>query len=273
MLYDLHTHSHCSDGKLSPEELVALAKENKVDVLALTDHDTIEGIPAAQVAAGDELTIIPGIEVSSLWGGRNIHIVGLNIDIDSPELQQAVLAQSDIRLARAKKIAERLEKAGIANAWEGAQTYAKGSAIGRPHFAQHMVDEGYVDNFAQAFKRYLGTGKVGDVKSLWPSVTTVVQWINAAGGIATLAHPDKYGLTRTKLYSLLEEFTAAGGKAIEVVSGQQTLAVTQKLHRAAIDFSLLASCGSDFHSPDNRWQSPGIMSPLPKKCQAIWDFW
>lgn len=273
LLYDLHTHSHCSDGKLSPEELVALAKANQVDVLALTDHDTIIGIPAAQAAAGNDLTIIPGIEVSSLWGGRNIHIVGLNIDIQSPDLQKAVAAQSDIRLARAKMIAQRLEKAGINNAWEGAKRYAKGSAIGRPHFAQHMINEGYVDNFAQAFKRYLGAGKVGDVKSQWPSIGSVVEWINAAGGIAVLAHPDKYGLTRTKLYSLLEEFTEAGGKGIEVVSGHQTLAVTQKLHRAAIDFSLLASCGSDFHSPDNKWQSPGGMSPLPKKCQAIWDFW
>ncbi len=273
MLYDLHTHSHCSDGKLSPEELVALAKMNKVDVLALTDHDTVAGVSAAKAAAGDDLTIIPGIEVSSLWAGRSIHIVGLQIDIDSPDLQQAVAQQSDLRLERAKTIALRLEKVGIKNAWEGAQTYAKGAAIGRPHFAQHIISEGYATNFAQAFKRYLGAGKVGDVKSQWPSINSVIEWINAAGGIAILAHPDKYGLTRTKLYSLLEEFSAAGGKAIEVVSGHQTLAVTQKLHRAAIDFSLLASCGSDFHSPDNRWQSPGIMSPLPKKCQAVWDFW
>lgn len=271
--YDLHTHSHCSDGKLSPEELVSLAKLNNVDVLALTDHDTIEGIPAAIAAAGDELTIIPGIEVSTLWQGRGIHIIGLQIDIHSKELKQAVSIQSDIRLGRAKTIAVRLEKAGIKGAWEGAQRYAQGGAIGRPHFAQHIIDVGYAANFAQAFKRYLGAGKIGDVKSEWPSISSAISWINAAGGIAILAHPDKYGLTRTKLYTLLQEFSDAGGRGLEVVSGNQKPDVTQKLQKAAVDFSLLASCGSDFHSPDNKWQSPGVMSPLPKNCQAIWDFW
>lgn len=271
--YDLHTHSHCSDGKLSPEALVSLAKLNNVDVLALTDHDTIDGIPAAIAAAGDEMTIISGIEVSTLWQGRGIHIVGLQIDIHSDELQQAVSTQSAIRLERAKTIALRLEKAGIKGAWEGAQRHAQGSAIGRPHFAAHIIDVGYAANFAQAFKRYLGAGKIGDVKSEWPSIPSAVSWINAAGGIAILAHPDKYGLTRTKLYTLLQEFSDAGGKGLEVVSGHQNPAVTQKLQKAAVDFSLLASCGSDFHSPDNKWQSPGAMSPLPKNCQAIWDFW
>lgn len=271
--YDLHTHSHCSDGKLSPEELVSLAKLNNVDVLALTDHDTIDGIPAAIAAAGDELTIIPGIEVSTLWQGRGIHIVGLQIDIHSEALKQAVSIQSDIRLGRAKTIALRLEKAGIKGAWEGALRYAQGGAIGRPHFAQHIIDVGYAANFAQAFKRYLGAGKIGDVKSEWPSISSAISWINAAGGIAILAHPDKYGLTRTKLYTLLQEFSDAGGRGLEVVSGNQNPAVTQKLQKAAVDFSLLASCGSDFHSPDNKWQSPGVMSPLPKNCQAIWDFW
>ena len=271
--YDLHTHSHCSDGKLSPEELVSLAKLNNVDVLALTDHDTIDGIPAAIAAAGDGLTIIPGIEVSTLWQGRGIHIIGLQIDIHSKELKQAVSIQSDIRLGRAKTIAVRLEKAGIKGAWEGAQRYAQGGAIGRPHFAQHIIDVGYAANFAQAFKRYLGAGKIGDVKSEWPSISSAISWINAAGGIAILAHPDKYGLTRTKLYTLLQEFSDAGGRGLEVVSGNQKPDVTQKLQKAAVDFSLLASCGSDFHSPDNKWQSPGVMSPLPKNCQAIWDFW
>lgn len=271
--YDLHTHSHCSDGKLSPSELVSLAVLNKVDVLALTDHDTIAGIPAAIAAAGAGINIVAGIEVSTLWQGRGIHIIGLQIDIESAELQRAVSRQEEVRLERAKTIAARLEKAGVKGAWEGAQRYAQGGAIGRPHFAQHIIDVGYAANFAQAFKRYLGAGKIGDVKSEWPSIASAVSWINAAGGIAVLAHPDKYGLTRTKLYTLLQDFSDAGGRSIEVVSGNQNVDVTAKLQKAAADFSFLASCGSDFHSPDNKWQSPGAMSPLPKNCQAIWDFW
>ena len=130
-----------------------------------------------------------------------------------------------------------------------------------------------MDSFAQAFKRYLGAGKAGDVKHHWPSMDIAIGWIKAAGGIAVLAHPDKYDLTRTKLYSLIQTFVDMGGEALEVVNGQQDPAVTSKLYRAALDFSLLVSCGSDFHSPANTWQSPGKMSTLPSGCQPVWDHW
>lgn len=270
-MYDLHTHSHCSDGKLSPQALVQLAKNNGVTVLALTDHDTIHGIEEAQLAAASDMTLIAGIEFSSQWLGRGIHIVGLQVDIHSPILLAAVAQQTQVRNARAKKIAQRLEKLGIKDALAGAESYANGGAIGRPHFAQYMVDKGYVSNFAQAFKRYLGSGKTGDVKEGWPSIDTVVQWITDAGGIAVLAHPDKYGLTRTKLYELLDDFVDAGGEAMEVVSGQQDSSVTDKLARAAKDFSLLASCGSDFHSPEQPWQTLGKYSPLPDSCEPVWQ--
>jgi predicted metal-dependent phosphoesterase TrpH len=272
-LYDLHTHSYCSDGQLSPEDLVELAIKNGVDVLALTDHDTLSGIDHAIVAAADRIKLVPGIELSAQWNGRNIHIVGLQVDIHSPVLQQAVIQQCEARNARANTIAERLSKAGIKGALEGAQHYAQGESVGRPHFAQYMVDAGYVDSFAQAFKRYLGAGKAGDVKQHWPAVETVVSWIKQAGGIAVLAHPDKYDLTRTKLYTLLECFTGAGGEAIEIVNGTQENSVTHKLLKAAEDFSLLGSCGSDFHSLDNSWQSPGKMSPFPSGCKPVWDAW
>ncbi|MGH1440717.1 MAG: PHP domain-containing protein [Cellvibrionaceae bacterium] len=272
-LYDLHTHSHCSDGQLSPTELVALAKLNKVDVLALTDHDTIVGVQEAKMAAGDDLHIISGIELSSVWNGRNIHVVGLNIDIESEALIAALEEQAQARLDRAKMIAQRLEKAGIQGVWEGVQHYAKDGNIGRPHFAQYLVDADYVDSFAQAFKRYLGAGKIGDVKQQWPELDKVIAWINAAGGVAVLAHPDKYDMTRTKLYSLLQDFVDAGGRGIEIVSGRQEPGVTSKLIRAALDFSLLISCGSDFHSSEGGWQLPGKMSDIPCGYKAVWDEW
>ena len=289
-VYDLHTHSHCSDGYLSPQDLVALAKQQGVSVLALTDHDTLEGIAAAQQAAkssnaftdGHEsdnksnndndnaLTIITGIELSTQWNGRGVHIVGLDIDVDSPILQDAVAQQTQARIDRAETIAQRLEKIGIKGALAGAQHYANGGAIGRPHFAQYMIDNGYVSTFPQAFKRYLGAGKAGDVKQCWPDMDVIVDWILQAGGIPVLAHPDKYDLTRTKLYQLLQDFVDAGGMALEVVSGHQDPSVTDKLARAAADFSLLASCGSDFHSPKNPWQSLGGYSPLPESCEPVW---
>ena len=273
MLYDLHTHSDCSDGQLSPSALVELAIDKGVDVLALTDHDTLDGVTEAQEAAEGRLQLIPGIELSTLWYSLNIHIVGLRVDLISSSLQEAVASQSDIRRQRSEDIAQRLEKVGVSGALEGAKYYAKGDNIGRPHFARYLVDAEYVSSYAQAFKKYLGVGKVGDVKHYWPDIETAVFWIKAAGGIPVLAHPDKYGLTRTKLYTLLERFVAAGGEAMEVVNGEQLPAVTQKLNRACQDFSLLASCGSDFHSTVHAWQSPGKISALPSSCEPIWQAW
>lgn len=266
--YDLHTHSLCSDGALVPEALVKLAHQQGVDVLALTDHDTLSGVQTAK----DEVTrinqthakpisIISGIELSAQWKGRNIHIVGLCLDLSSTCLQQGVEQQRLARLERAHEIARRLEKKGISNAWAGAAKYAQDDHIGRPHFAQYLVDVGAVSNINQAFQKYLGSGKIGDVKQHWPSVEEVVEWVNAAEGIAVVAHPNKYDLTRTKLYELLETFAAAGGQGIEVVSGMQNKNITDKLVRAACDFSLAASCGSDFHS--DAWQMVGKMSPMP----------
>jgi len=254
---------------------VFAAYNNGVRVLALTDHDTLEGIAEAQQAALDEtleetITIVTGIELSTQWRGRGIHIVGLNVALDSPVLQSAVNQQTRVRVQRAETIAKKLEKAGIAGALAGAQHYANNGAVGRPHFAKYMVDAGYVGSIPQAFKRYLGAGKVGDVKQCWPDIDEAIQWIAAAGGIAVLAHPDKYDLTRIKLYELLSDFADAGGQAVEVVSGHQEATVTQKLARAADDFSLLASCGSDFHSPANTWQSLGGYSPLPDTVTPVW---
>lgn len=280
-IYDLHTHSLSSDGALSPEALVRLAVNKGVDVLALTDHDTISGIQAAvteaeksQSAATKAIDIVTGIEFSAQWRGRNIHIVGLCLDLNNPVLTQAIAQQHEARLSRAHEIARRLEKKGVQNAWQGAAKYAREDHIGRPHFAQYLVESGVVSSINQAFSKYLGSGKIGDVKQHWPSIEQVVSWINTAGGIAIVAHPNKYDLTRTKLYELLEVFTAAGGEGIELVSGIQNQNITQKLLRAALDFSLAGSCGSDFHS--DQWQMVGKMSPMPAqpRCgnyRAVWE--
>lgn len=278
-MYDLHTHSTCSDGGLPPSELVALAKVNGVTVLALTDHDTVAGVEQAQAqaAATSDIEIVTGIEFSALHAfregsaGMGVHIVGLQIDLQSEVLIQAVAQQTQARNKRAEQIAHRLEKVGVKGSLEGAKHYAGDGVIGRPHFAQYLIDAGYVNTFAQAFQRYLGSGKPGDVKQLWPSMARVVQWILESGGIPVLAHPDKYELTRTKLYELLDAFVTAGGQALEVVSGQQEAGVTNKLAQAAEEFSLLASCGSDFHHPNQPWQALGKIPQLPVSCQPVWE--
>ena len=274
MIHDLHTHSTCSDGQLSPTELVQLALQQGVDELALTDHDTTAGVEQVMAAAKNTtLKVVAGVEFSTVWQGVNIHIVGLNINIHAVAMQKAVTHQQAIRDRRATIIAEKLDKARIPNALEGAKQYANGGVIGRPHFAQYLVDMGHVDNITQAFKRYLGAGKMGDVKNHWPSIATVVEWIHQSGGVAVLAHPDKYALTRTRLYRLLQHFVSVGGEAMEVISGQQDQSVTDQLVQIATKFELLSSCGSDYHGPKYHWQKLGRNLRLPEQCCPVWQQW
>ena len=274
-IYDLHSHSDQSDGILSPEALVSRAKLHAVDVLALTDHDTLAGVARAQSQAKKEnIDVIAGIEFSCQWNGRGIHIVGLNVDVGSPVLVKAVAQQIESRNTRAEMIARKLESLGIDKSLTGAKSLAGPNAvIGRPHFAQFLVNQGYVSNINQAFKRYLGSGKPGDVKQVWPEVGMAVDWINSANGKAVLAHPDKYSLTRTKLCALTEEFAQSGGKAIEVISGKQTKNITENLTCIAEKFNLAGSCGSDFHSPKCAWQELGRFGKMPDRLQPVWELW
>jgi len=272
LIYDLHTHTTASDGTLTPEALVSRAKSQGVDVLAITDHDTTSGLQAAiEVADKSDLSLVSGIEFSCEWSGRVIHVVGLCISPNSPVIRENILAQAALRDQRAEAIAVKLAKQGIPDALVGASVYADGGVIGRPHFAKYLIEKGYVKDFNAAFKRYLGDGKSAFVKQEWPHITKVVEWINEAGGIAVLAHPDKYKMTRTKLKALLTDFVAVGGVAMEVVSGKQTPNVTQKLARLAQELGLYASCGSDFHSPGQAWQELGGFSEMPVNIPTVWQ--
>ena len=273
-IYDLHCHSFYSDGILSPNDLVSRAKAHNVSYLALTDHDTTQGIAVAQKAAKDAgIDLIPGIEFSTQWYGRGIHIVGLNIDLDAESLINGVAKQENSREQRARAIAERLAAKGYDGAYEGAQKYSGSELLGRPHFAKYLVEIGSVKSVAQAFKRYLGAGKVGDVKQMWPDFDEVIGWIKGAGGVAVLAHPDKYDMTRTKLRLLTADFAEAGGEAIEVISGKQKAGLATDMQRIADMFGLQSTCGSDFHSPGQPWQELGAFEAMPKNARPVWEFW
>lgn len=272
MIFDLHCHSYFSDGALSPDELIERAKARNVSVLAITDHDTIAGIEIAHKASeGHGIKIIPGIEFSSQWGRGGVHIVGLGIDVTSPVLRDAIYKQEQARRARSKAIGERLSRAGFPNALQEAQKIAGAGTLGRPHFAQYLVNIGAVKNINAAFKRYLGTGKPADVKYQWPLMDEVIGWIHAAGGVAVLAHPAKYELTRMKMCALIDAFAAAGGDAVEVISGMQPSAVTEDLAKIVEARSLYASCGSDFHAPDQPWQELGSFGNLPVHSRPVWN--
>jgi predicted metal-dependent phosphoesterase TrpH len=273
MIFDLHAHTDASDGVLSLAGLVDNARAAGVDILAVTDHDLAHSRQQLQALSRGAIKVIGGIEFSTVWRKIGVHVVGLNIDPESVSIAEGVAGQQAIRQRRAERIASRLEKLGVPNPYEGAMDKASGRYVGRPHFASYMVECGFVANERKAFRKYLGPGKCGDVKHLWPAMNLVVDWINEGGGIAVLAHPMKYKLTRSKLLELCRDFKAAGGRAIEVVSGAQASADTAWLSSVCREVNFLASCGSDFHRPDQSWASLGRFPAIPTSCTPVWDNW
>jgi predicted metal-dependent phosphoesterase TrpH len=273
VIYDLHTHSNASDGHFAPAELLRHAAENDVDVISITDHDTVAAYKALPDPSKLPVQLLTGIELSTMWQKRSIHIVGMNIDPDNAVLQAGIESQQRARRIRAKKIAERLTTLGLDNPIDAVLELAGNAIIGRPHFAQHLVAIGKVPDVQTAFRKYLGAGKVGDVKQGWARLEDVIDWINAAGGVAILAHPTKYRFTMTKLRAMLDDFTAAGGRGIEVVCGHQEANLTRRLADVANEFELFASSGSDFHHPASKWSRPGGFSRLPENVTPVWDAW
>jgi len=273
--YDLHSHTQYSDGSLSVHALIALAIERGISHLAITDHDTVEAhlqlTKTNNSYVNEKINIIKGIELSSQWNNMGVHIVGLNIDIHSTAITTAVKHQTQLRKERVKTIAKKLLQRGFPDITQGAMILAGDGQVGRPHIAQHMVDEGLVSSVGQAFNKYLGAGKVGDISSVWPDLECVVEWINAAGGVAVLAHPSRYKMTRTKRRRLMADFSDAGGQAIEVCAGNQVPGVAEEMAAVCDEFGFHASVGSDFHNPDYKWVKLGQYPRLPKACRPVWE--
>jgi predicted metal-dependent phosphoesterase TrpH len=270
---DFHMHSTASDGALSPAALMSLCHERGINRLSLTDHDTLDGVAEAQEAADAlGMTLLPGLELSSQWQGINIHVVGLLPQGARGSLVAGLEAQAQARVTRGEEIARRMEKLGLDDALAKARAQAGSDRpLGRPDFARAMVADGLVKDMGTAFKKYLGSGKRGDVKAGWPYLSEVVEWINDAGGVAVLAHPLRYGLTRRKRGLLLDAFTAAGGEACELVSGFQNADVTRDLARQLDERGLYGSLGSDFHFPGGP-VAPGSMSPVPRtSLRPVWQ--
>lgn len=269
MSIDLHTHTTASDGQLTPVELVCAAHAAGVELLAITDHDVVDAY--AGLAAPRGLSLVTGIEFSTSYARQGIHVVGLNVALESDAMRTALAVQRSARVERAARIAERLRKRGIANALAGAARHAGGALLGRPHFAAWLVEIGACADREQAFKKYLGRG--GGVIETWPPLQDIIGWIHGAGGDAVLAHPAKYGLTRQRLDRLAGAFAAAGGRAVEVISGMQRPELTHDLALLAARHGLAASAGSDFHQPDQPWAQLGRVPALPSGCAPVWDRW
>lgn len=272
-MIDLHCHSNFSDGALSPEELIHKAQNQKLLCLSLTDHDTVAGYADLNKAAmNTNIKIINGIELSARWKKYDIHILGYQINHTS-NLKNLIHQQNQSRISRAIEIGASLAKIGVENAYEKACTLAGHDRVGRPHFAMVLINEGKAKDMKSAFKQFLAKGKSAYIPTPWISIQEAVEGIMESGGRAVIAHPLKYGLTRSKLHELIKEFKEAGGEGLEVISGEMTVTQIQEMAATSVRFSLLASSGSDFHSDALSRTNLGRQQQLPLNCKPIWHDW
>ena len=275
VIYDLHSHTTASDGCLTPEALVHRAVEMRVGTLAITDHDTTAAIAPAREEisrSGLALNLIPGVEISTVWENHEIHIVGLNIDITHPLMCEFLAQQTERRNQRAQLIAERLEKAQIPGALEGAQRLAQGGAVTRGHFARFLVECGKASSMADVFKKYLARGKTGYVPPQWCTIEQAIDVIHHSGGKAVLAHPGRYNLSAKWLKRLVAHFAEHHGDAMEVAQCQQSPNERTQLATLARQQHLWASQGSDFHQPCP-WIELGRKLWLPAGVEGVWQLW
>lgn len=273
-MIDLHCHSTFSDGLHTPEELLSKACTAQLRMLALTDHDTFEGSQQLVAMANDSpVTVIPGIELSTRWKKHDIHILGYNIDFNCANLQSLIQKQQESRLYRAQQIAAKLEKIGVGDAFAKAVALAGHQQVGRPHFAQLLVNEHKVRDKEEAFSRYLSRGKSAYIPTQWISVSDAIGGITGAKGSAVLAHPLKYSLSAMKLRELLTEFKEAGGCGLEIISGEMQRPAIQQLVALSLRFDLLSSTGSDFHGEGRSRLGLGRQYALPESCKPIWQHW
>ncbi|HAX2603523.1 TPA: 5'-3' exoribonuclease [Escherichia coli] len=275
VIYDLHSHTTASDGCLTPEALVRRAVEMRVGTLAITDHDTTAAIAPAREEisrSGLALNLIPGVEISTVWENHEIHIVGLNIDITHPLMCEFLAQQTERRNQRAQLIAERLEKAQIPGALEGAQQLAQGGAVTRGHFARFLVECGKASSMADVFKKYLARGKTGYVPPQWCTIEQAIDVIHHSGGKAVLAHPGRYNLSAKWLKRLVAHFAEHHGDAMEVAQCQQSPNERTQLATLARQHHLWASQGSDFHQPCP-WIELGRKLWLPAGVEGVWQLW
>jgi len=273
---DLHCHSTASDGILSPEQVARRAYANGVQLWALTDHDTLAGLPQAQETADHlGMRFVPGVEISITWGGRTVHIVGLGIDADNAAMLRGLEDVRQGRSQRAQRMAEKLADLGMPGAYDGALRYAGGdpSQVGRVHLARFLVDQGYCKHIKVVFQKYLGDNGSCHVPMQWSTLTQALAWIHNAGGKAVVAHPGRYAFSPQQFDALFDEFRDLGGVAIEVITGSHTPAQYREFALVAQRYGFEASCGSDFHGPGESRLDLGDLPALPATLTPIWHDW
>ncbi|NVH73819.1 PHP domain-containing protein [Paraburkholderia sp. JPY432] len=272
---DLHCHSTVSDGQFAPTDVARRAHANGVTLWALTDHDEVGGQQEARTAAEAlGMNYLSGVEISVTWAGRTVHIVGLGIDPSNQVLIDGLARTRDGRAARAEAIGEQLATLGIPHAYQGALHYVSNpDMMSRTHFARFMVEHGHCANTQEVFDRYLGDGKPGYVAHRWAKLADALSWIQAAGGVAIVAHPGRYAYSQLEFDAFFGEFIDLGGKAIEVVTGSHTPDQYREYADVARRYGFEASRGSDFHAPGEGRIELGTLPPLPADLKPVWERW
>ena len=270
---DLHCHSVVSDGTLTPEALAPRAKANGVELWALTDHDEIGGQDRAIAAARQAgLPYLTGVEVSVTFVNVTVHIIGLGFDHTDPALVAGLKQTRGGREERARDMGADLAKVGIPGAYEGAMKYVGNpELISRSHFARYIVEAGFCTDTNAVFRKYLAEGKPGFVPHRWASLGDAVGWITGAGGVAVVAHPGRYKFTANEEFALFTEFKTHGGQGVEVVTGAHGQADYVKYAEFCREFDLMASRGSDFHSPEESHTDLGKLPDLPGGVTPVWE--
>jgi 3',5'-nucleoside bisphosphate phosphatase len=275
---DLHSHSTASDGTLAPAQVAERAHANGVELWALTDHDELAGLAHARdAAAALGLRFVAGVEISVSFAHETVHIVGLGIDPSNATLSDGLHDTRSSRDRRAREMGDQLANVGIKGAYEGAMQYAGNPRlISRTHFARYLVESGVCDSVRDVFGRYLTVGKPGYVPQQWARLSDAVKWISSAGGVAVIAHPGRYKFTPTEEMALFDEFKELGGTAVEVITGSHATSEFAKYAQLADSYGLMASRGSDFHSPDESHCDLGQWSKLPalpRRLKPVWAHW
>ena len=270
---DLHCHSTASDGLLPPAEVARRAAANGVDMLSLTDHDDLGGLPSARLVADEVgMRFVNGVEISIEWGGLQVHIIGYAFAADDPALNDGLASIRSGRISRARRMAAELETIGIGGCFDGAMRYAENpNLISRAHFARYLVESGVCKDVRSVFESYIVPGRPGYVDHRWATLEESVGWILGAGGVAAVAHPGRYKLSRPEMRAMLDEFKRCGGQAIEIVSGSHSVENVTVFSRLAREYGFLASCGSDFHGPGESYIDLGKLAPLPAGLTPVWE--
>lgn len=245
MKYDLHVHTTASDGRLTPTELVALAMERGLEVISVTDHDSVGGVDEALAAAGKggRMTVIPGVEINTDLATGELHVLGYFIDYLNGDLVAALARIRESRVGRAQKMLGKLQELGLPVEWQRVQDLARGESICRPHIAQAMLEKGYVSDEKEAFERYIGRNGPAYVGREKVGPADAVRIVKDAGGIPVLAHPADI----VSVDKIIVELKAAGLAGIEAYYGQYDSKTVRRIVKMASRHGLLTTGGTDYH--------------------------